>query len=75
MLLAVMCCCKRCDARVVWLRVCCLRCATAVAWLRRCRDDVDCVVVALSVTVLVVCAMCCVRDGDDDDATMADGRP
>jgi hypothetical protein len=32
-------------------------------------------VVALSVTVYVVCAMCCVcNDDDDDDATMADDR-
>jgi hypothetical protein len=32
-------------------------------------------VVALSVTVYVVWAMCCVRDDDDDDdVTMADDR-
>jgi hypothetical protein len=43
--------------------------------LRRCCDDGD-GVVALSVTVYVVWAMCCVRDDDnDDDVTMADVRP
>jgi hypothetical protein len=58
---------------VMWLRVCCLRCVMAVVWLRRCCDDDG--LVMLSVTMCVVCAMCCVRDDDDgDDATMADDR-
>ncbi len=66
------CCGGRCDARVMWLRVCCLRCAMTVVCRRRGCDDED-GVVALSVTVYVVCAMCCARDDDnDDDATMAD---
>jgi hypothetical protein len=38
-----------------------------------CDDNDD--VVALSVTVYAVWAICCVRnDDDDDDATMADDR-
>ncbi len=54
--------------------VCRLRCAMAVVWLRRWCDGDDSVV-ALSVTVCVVFAMCCVGDDDDDDdATMADDR-
>jgi hypothetical protein len=46
----------------------------AVVWLRRCCYGDD-GIVALSVTVYVVRAMCCVGDDvDDDDATMADDR-
>jgi hypothetical protein len=44
-----------------------------VVSLRYSGDDDD-GVVALSVTVYVVWAMCCVCDYDDDDATMADDR-
>jgi hypothetical protein len=51
---------------VMWLRVCRLRCSMAVVW---CCDGAD-GVVALSVTVFIVWAMCCLRaDDDDDDAT------
>ncbi len=55
--------CVVCDVRWLWC---------GVVW----RCDGDDSVAALSVTVYVVRAMCCVRDDDnDDDVTISDVRP
>ncbi len=68
--------CVRCGGRCECARdvVVCVVCDVRWVWLRRWCDGDDSVV-ALSGTVYVVFAMCCVRDDDDDDdVTMADDR-